>query len=283
MATFPTKRQAKLARTKARKAKKSKASPTLDKEIKRVVVKELHRNIENKTYEYQTPVTAPANIYQIAALSLANWNSSNVIPLSPYTSYVDITQGTGQGNRIGNRIRIVKAMLNMVMYPAQYDPTTNPSPTPQDVTCYIVSYRDSNLKVDLTNALASSFFQSGNTVYGLNGYLSDAVGIPNRDLFIVKHKFTVKLGFALAGGGGVDSNNQSYANNDYKYNQIIRKDITKYLPKSIIYNDTDAVPASQSVWLVIDSVDANGTVPPNSATGYSGRMYYNIAIDYEDA
>lgn len=268
---------------KSNKRKATGRKPVSTFAIKNLIKKQINLNLEKKKAIYQSPTGTPTKMYQYSTNNVTNFNAANVFPITPYTTWLDITQGTGQGNRIGNKIRTMRAFLKIMMYSTQYDVTVNPTPSPQDVNIYICSLKASNLKVDFTTALGTNFFQQGNTYTGLTGTISDCIEPLNKDEFIFYKMMTKKLGFANYGGSGTDGNNQSYSNNDYKYNQMIKIDVTKYIPKRIQYNDTDASPTTRSVWVVINPVDANGTAPYTTAGQYPCNFYYDMEYTYTDA
>jgi len=244
------------------------------KTIKSIVKKEIARNVENKQTSCYLNAVGMTNIGNNTVWSNAG---SGLIPISPYTSFVNVTQGTAQGQRIGNEIKTVKSVIKMVMIPRAYDGAVNPQPVPLDVQIIFFKVKGQDAGYpDLTG-----FWQNGNSQTNLTGTLNDLIQVVNTDKFIYLGQKIVKLGTASYTGNGTSIPDQYFANNDYKFNQILKFDVTKYLNKNYRFNDNDAVPYGNTTWMMINCVRANGT--STQSNGLLGYYWFKQDFIYEDA
>lgn len=261
MKKFAKKRTTKRTRVVRKRAPK--------KSLAMMVRKEITKMAEHKTNQFSTA-------YSILPYNGTSWSTSNLFPVSPYSGFIAIAQGLGEGDRVGDRIRTVKAFLNVVMYPLPYNVTTNPSPIPQEVMLIIFGVKQN----DILPTSLSGLFQTGNTSTAPVGSLVDLTRPFNKDVYQIYHRKIYKLGYAAAVGTGNVAGQQQYANNDYKYNVIKKIDITKSLPKIISYNDTTGIPFSKGVWCATMTVNADGS--SQATTSVPVQMVYTIDYVYTD-
>lgn len=247
--------------------------------VKRYVKQAIHRQLENKSFSIESAETlaAPSNP--------TTFQAGNIIQLTPSNatnSLYTIPQGTGQGNRLGNQINLRKAQFKCIMYPQGYNVTSNPTPKPLDVCIWIFSVKRGVLGLtvaDAWNIFNGTFFGNGNSSNGTVNNIYDIVSDTNNEVLQLHYKRVVKLGAnsnILQTGG-----NAALANNDYKYNQILKINLTKYMPKRITFNDTDANSTTKQVFMIVCPYNADGTTIPS--TNFPLSMYYGVDITYEDA
>jgi len=203
------------------------------------------------------------------------WASVGLRPITPSTSGIDITSGAQQGDRIGNRLTTKKVTLDMIFWPAPYNVTTNPTPVPLEVIIWIIGLKESNVLP--TNL--DDFFQNGNTTTDPNGTGVDVVKTYNKDKWVVHKRVVRKLGYAAYTGSGPNAQAQYHSNNDFNLNQKVRLDLTKYCPKSVVWDDTGN-PTSRGVYIAIEAVPADGGQLNASYT--PARMYYNLNYQWCD-
>lgn len=263
------------------KPKTGRALPTLRK----YVLKQVHRNVENK-------MRMSGGSGLIMPTTHPNYQTHCIFPLTPYyeaglsaTQNLDITQGTGISNRIGNNITTRSGYLRAVIYPRAYGATDNVAPGPINVTFWIFKLKsgqtDSSGNVLAT--LQTNWFKNNNSVGGIQNNLADDVMIPNDSAVTILKRKVYKLGVSetVAGSGGVAAA-QYQMNNDYKYNHIIRMNLTKYLRKKIKYQDNNTMPLTATTWLAITVAKADGSAFANNVQIPAA---YNLEYDYrfEDA
>jgi len=239
--------------------------------IKTYVQKEIARDIENKSVQ----INGGANFGSyLEDLTL------NAYPMLPYTGYWSVTQGVGAGNRIGNQIKTRKLMLNYVLFPLPYDATSNPNPIPCEVIMYLGYVK--NTPAVLPGATDFTYFyQSGNSSVTPAGSLRDLIAVNNKDYWVIKKRWSHKIGFSNNQGTGGVANYQYQANNDFKLNVVRRLDITKLVPSTIIFNDTGSSPTTKNLFLMFEAVSSNGLVL--GAAFKTVTIDYWIDFEYEDA
>ena len=235
----------------------------------------IHKQAENKEADWSAQL-------QPTAFGGTNFNTQNIVPVSPYSSYLQIGQGTSTTQRVGNKITTRKLMLRFVATPAAYDATNNNTYMPQDVTIYFVKSRDTPVSLTSSSGLGG-FFQSSSGSSAPTGNLYDQVKRVNNDAWIVCKKINFKLGWSIQNGqNGANTNASNYfANNDYKYNVIRTINLTKWCPKTVLYNDNNTTPQSPTLQMIILPSNADGTNYANSAQRQI-NMFYQLYYEYED-
>lgn len=137
--TSPPKKSKRVSKRTYRRSNKSPAS--FAKKVQAVVA----RNVENKTIQ-QSYENIP-----IKNRNSSGWAADNFgIPLTPQSGVLDITQGVGQGQRIGNSIKIKKLTMKGVMFPATYSVLTNFAPKPMEIKFWF-GYQKNEPTVKPTN------------------------------------------------------------------------------------------------------------------------------------
>ena len=127
-----------------------------------------------------------------------------------------------------------------------------------------------------------NMFQAGDASYGAVGTLQDMVGDLNRDVNLNYGEFYSKVGNSIEGPAaqGGDATRAFHSNNDFKYNVKFRKDVTKYFPKVIRFNDNSTTPQEKYVWMRSLIANADNTVPGVATDPM--RLQMEIVITYID-
>lgn len=179
------------------------------------------------------------------------------LPVSPLGGVLTIAQGTSQGQRIGNRIKVQKAHLRMDFSPNNYNATSNAVPVPQLVLVWL--YYDAS-NVTAVSSPDSTFLQDGGSTKALVGKAIDMISPVNTDRWKVFKKFVLKIGFASNSGTGAAANSAYYANNGFVVADTLDIDCTSMLPKYIQFNDNSTTPTSRNLLMYAESVNFNGSV-----------------------
>lgn len=248
-------------RTTAKKAKM-----TFNKRVKMVV----SGMAENKVANYR-------NTINMQAATATNW-ATTVIPITPYTSYLAIDQGTGQGQRVGNAIRIKKLKISGVLRPLPYNVTTNTDPVPLFIKLMFMTRKDSSTAVS-TNV--SDLLQYGSSAESPGFQLVNLTRPVNTDDWMVHTVRTFKLGYATYDGTSIDPGAQSFANNDFKLNHFVNIDLTKYCPKLIKFDDNTFLPSTRNIVMYPFVYRADSSTPI-SAAEIPALFEMNLDIQYED-
>lgn len=205
-----------------------------------------------------------------------NYLANNIFDTS--VAWVNIAQGTGEGQRIGNKIKLKKFMFNFIM-----NATTN-TVRPFLVRMWVLTYKFdpngattadvwSSFQKDPPNA--NSFFDNGNAANGMGGTLLDLIQPVNTNAWIVHKCKTFKIGCASAPQGTLTGNN------DYKYTIKSRVDLMKYMSKTIHYNDTSTTSFNKKIFIAFECCPADGAIIGDGGTAAGSQVvnlncFYNI-------
>lgn len=257
-------------RKRAYKPRKPRAKKISDA-VKTYVKKALHTQVENKSVQINFG-NSFGNVLEAPDF--------NAYPMCPLTGFWSISQGTNSGSRIGNQIKTRKCYLNYVLRPNPYEITFNSNPAPTEVQlmlgyvkntpCFLPSSLDINV-----------LFQAGSSTAAPVGSFRDIVSVINTDYWVIKKRWTHKIGYASASGTGGNVVNQLYTNNDFKLNVVKRLDITKMVPATYQFNDNSITPTSRNLFLMYYAVNASGAI--NGSTALPTNIEFWIDYHYEDA
>lgn len=235
--------------------------------VKKYVERRIRANIENKTLQYG---------YGFAISNYFDDTSLNSQWLSPGPT-LQILQGSGQGQRNANRVRIVKATLTYTISPNGYDGLLNPQPRPIVLKIWIGYFKPDpiNKPIDFTQ-----FFQSGNTAVPPNNFMIDMLRTVNKDRFVIFKTITHKIGYSSVNGTGAQPIVQYYNNNDFKFLIMRKINITKYLIQNVVYQDNNFIPSTRGLFMWMQLVGADNTSLNNVI---AASINYFVDLEYEDA
>lgn len=239
--------------------------------VKKIVKKAIANNVENKTTQYYN---TGADIYPSSNASFLG----SILPVSPYASYLGITQGTNQQSRVGNRIKIRNCWIQGTIHAKPYNATTNPTPAPLHVIMWVLYDKTAPTSIP---GPTTDFLQLGSSTSALQNDLMDQWAPVNTDKYRVLTKRIFKIGYAENTGTGSVVGQAYLANNDFKFSQNFKIYLTKYLVKNVRYNDNNATPTTRGLFLMTTVVQANGTNYNTSVV--PAEMQYVMNLDYEDA
>jgi len=203
-------------------------------------------------------------------------NTMNVASMIPYNN---ITQGTGQSNRVGNRIRTRKCVFSFAISPNSYNATNNNPVIPQEVIIYFGVVKNSKAIEPVTSDF-QRLYQSNGTFVAPSGSLLDLTQEINSDYWTIRKICRYKVGTATYNATGASPNDQNFANNDFKLNVVKTLDLTSICPKTVMFNDTVSQPTNDGLYMFVQCVPANGS---QGASLRPLRMEYCIRYSYEDA
>lgn len=238
------KRTAKRApRLRGRRIYRKARKPTMYRMVRKAL------SVETKEIRYN-------GSFAISAYNTSSWAAGALQLLMPVAgSTATLAQGTGQANRIGNKVATKSLIFSGILTPKGYDATLNPYPQPRDVMMVIFSSKSAptDLLVSLPN-----FLQSGNSAVAPTGTQFDTIVPINTDKYTVFYKRIFKIGTAEFAGTGINAINQRYANNDYKYNQRFRINCTRYINKVLRFDDTNNIPNNRFLWVAFLVMNSDG-------------------------
>jgi len=180
-----------------------------------------------------------------------------------------VSQGTGQGDRVGNQVRVRKATLRLNIWCSNAVVNSTIS---KYFDIYIVKNKKSNISVSAGES--SQFLQFGNSSTAYDGDALDGLRTINRDVFIPCYHKRIKM------VNSSDITNQSGTGGSTAV--TLRIDCTKYLKKVQKFNDTTAAPTNDNLFLAIGAafVDLPATAHDPQLVGYYTSEFEYV---YEDA
>jgi len=183
-----------------------------------------------------------------------------------------ITQGSGQGQRVGNMIQIsnfnVRGVLSCDVVPSQSNLTNAPS--------YVKFwfFRPRNcIDYATFNDTLSNFFQNGSASVGFSNTLIDLIRPINKDFFIIYETRKFKLGRSDA-----DPSGNRLGNNDFKLSATFNVNLTKHLPKKIKFDDVTSNPVNTLIIWMAAIYNADGTLVSSTQPQ---NPYSNIKMSFD--
>lgn len=265
----------KYAKAARKRVAKVTAKSNVVKVVKEEVVKRVMEIAETKMAVY------PWTCLQANGLcnyNNASWSTFNILAITPFAGYLTISQGTGQNDRLGNKIRTSRLTYRGVLHANPYNVTYNSSPTPQVVMFVVFKKRDLGGNTLLTSI--PSFYQTGTGATAPQGSMFDICAPFNKDLYEIKYKRVFKVGASVNTGGGTAPNWQNMANNDFSRAAVFNMDLTKYIPKTILYNDGSSTPACDTVYACWLPCPSDGTT--GSSVNVPLQLTSEVTYEFKD-
>lgn len=200
---------------------------------------------------------------------------------------IGVSQGTGQGSRVGNKINVVKATLKGVIHiNTTFDSTANYNMCPLYVAMYIIKLKP-NLSDDqytVSQMITNAFFENGNGQNGFQGRLFDLTRDYNTTVMTVLKKRVFKVGVnSVQSGFGVNApngTNQSYSDGTVGISKMFSIDVTKYLSKTMTFNDGSNSATQRGVWVFWVPLRVDGGLIQTSLGAYTGTRPCYIDMSY---
>lgn len=252
---------------------------------KRVVIGKQTKQIKS-IVDQQIKLNAEPKSVQVYVADLIIYNPANALnfglcqPMSPYGGLngLAINWGTGPGQRVGNQIKLKSIIIRGLIDSTLYNVTTNVNPQPRYVKIWFLTDKLNPL---ITPLIDNTFMQLNNGHNGLVGTSIDMITKVNSDRWTIHTSRMFKIGNASNLYGSTVSNNaQSYSNNDFKYTEMFSIDLTRYCVKNLKYNDNSSDPSTRGMWMLCESVNANGTV--SLIADANINLSYTLDCEYYD-
>lgn len=252
-----------------KRAKRStKRTNKVSEPVKSYVKKLIAKNVEEK---YQSSA--------IGAKSPVVYSNGATPPLLEYsvnamgTALQNVTQGTGQGQRIGNEIILKKWIVKGCVVPG----TTGLTEPVGTLDLYVGYRRD----LTLVQGSLDELYQDGNQTLAPTGLFIDHLYYINKDAYVILKHWKVKLGLAAAAANS--SNNDYQATFDFSVD-LCKKGFKNYRVK---YNDITADPTdlklnSICVFGTWSNFDGSDITAIDNNTGYYEFVTME-QIEYTDA
>jgi len=261
--------------------------------IKKTIKRVLESAAEKKLVNFEDTAMSVCNFQS------SDWITNNIFNLLPHSggpspvALAQITQGVDQGQRVGNRIRTHSVMLKMILRSnAFYDSVSNYNPRPMYIGIWIFKLKPhlNDTSNDVDTVCRNSFFQDGNASQAFSGLQFDLTKTVNSNMVTLLKRKVVKLGMAqYVSAFGINSANnsqQQFANNDFKMSIMAKLNVTKYVPKSMIFNDGTNTPVVRKTWMIFVPFAADGTAYTTAAGIETGpipaRLDFGWQYTYTD-
>lgn len=240
-------------------------------------IKKIARSVVKKQTETKIAQPYTQNNQPITAYDLTTNNFGSEFSL--ITPLINILQGTGQGQRVGNRINvtsmIMKGYINAVRLPTTGGTGTN---DPFYVKMVWLRRKSSLLGVNGVTGGGNAFFQNGNATVAPSNLPTDLLRAINKDVFTVYTSRVFKLGFANA-QGNISGNPPT--NNDFKVSKFFKVNLSKHIGK-LIYDDNGANPNNWACYAVALMCTADGTPITSNATTPICEIHFDVEVKYKD-
>jgi len=260
---------------KSRRTRRARKARVPVRAVRRAVRQAVAANVETK-------VRSVANLGQTLRSSISNvFDTQNIISLGCQVGAIEINQGAGQGQRIGNKITIKKLVFKGTIVPYGYNATTNTFCIPLQIKMFIFYDREDPNALP-TPQLQANFLDFNNSVQALHNDLVDLWAPVNAERYRVLKTKTFKLGFAsndLAVLGTNGPNN--WANNEFKLNCNFSMDITKYMVKKQSFVDNTANASNRQLYAMFVLCNSNGS--PLADNQQPCGLQYQLTCWYKDA
>lgn len=229
-------------------------------------------------------------LYSYATGNAGAIDTAPVFSLTPNTAVTfpqglgALSQGTGQGNRIGNECEFTKGTLRMMLSCNPYDAVSNPNPQPI-IAKIFVGY-DRTQAHGLPEPSLPDFFQDGSSSRSPTGTLLDMFSVVNKDRYVICYSRTVKVGYAeyfgLPATTGVVTPQfyQYYTNNDYKINPVVNINFSKKMIHKAKFDDATNTMTQRGTycWILTSPTTYNSTM-----TGTPLAINCQINNEFKDA
>ena len=240
------------------------AKPKVSKAVKTYVKKAIHTSQENKLWvRYATADT----------ITTAGAGSNpEFINLVPYPS--QSTTGT-QFQRIGNKIKVVKAFIRGHVSLKPYSSTLNPKVGPIMIKMWLVRNKSINSGDISLTSCSTNFFEAQTTFTGFQGNLLDMELTNNKEDWIVYKTKTFELGTT-----GINTSvNPGIAVDNSNYIRPFYFSYGKHLRKQLNYDVNGNAPTNTNLFLITQAVYADGSSTAVDAAQYT----YALRCEFEDA
>lgn len=230
---------------------------TVSRTVKKYVKRTIHANVPLKR-DWNNGSGIVYNSLGLAQLPVQ-------FPILP-----DMNQGTGEGERIGDRIKVRQSHIVVNVWARAYNSITNPGLKEQFVKLWIVKAKQlTQGATTIPNADIARWFQLGSTATGFSNDLTDISRDVNTNLFTVKYQKVCKIGFAGASAGGAAPPLSTTApNNDFKLHHQFKINVGKYMKKMLTFQDNTTPVTNDNLYVVMQTVAYDNTNLINAPVEY---------------
>lgn len=176
----------------------------------------------------------------------------------PYTLNLcpSLAQGANQSQRIGNKIKVQKAICRVRVNALPFDSITNPTTSPIIVTAYLVTNSQITAPTTITAADYNTFFDGGINSFAWQGDILDSLLPVQNGPWKLLDKRVTTLGFSYNTSVGVQT--ATVPNNDTSFTKEFVFDFSNHIG-SLTYPDSDStLPVNKGLWLLFQATASDG-------------------------
>lgn len=194
----------------------------------------------------------------------------DITNLSVHSLIPGISQGTGEGNRTGNKINPV--FLKLTLSLTCFNQAASTPPIYFDM--YIFKWKAANTNQEQPDAIAmNSFLDANASNAAYTGLILDGLRPLNNDLFTqVMHKRIVLF-------NPTNTTSQIASTSVYNPNRYMKIHLGKYLKNTLIFNDNNILATNDNLYIAIGATQTSGGVADVAYGAYS----YVIDMGFKDA
>jgi len=186
-----------------------------------------------------------------------------------------VSQGTGEGNRIGNKIKVTEMGIKGWISISDAFAATGYTGT------VIVKMFIGRLKQTLNNpnvtTLYTRLYDNGNTSISPQNDYFDVLRTPNKDIFMI---YKTKS-FKLAPSQQRTTGGTTVYNNDFKALCPFSINVNKHV-NNLTFDDNNTTPSNQAIYIWFVCVNADGS-PTNALMPPQINLCYDMVVKYKDA
>jgi len=250
-------------RPKGGKTRKVRPAKKVSAAVKTYVKKALHAAAENKVW-----ISYAAN----QTITTASASNPTALGLCPQPA-----QGTSQFQRVGAKIKVVKAFIRGHVNLIPFSATTNPEVGPLYVKMWLCKNKTANVGAISGTNCSTNFFDSATGTTGFQGNMLDLELTNNKDDWIIFKTKTFELNTTSVSpvGGGLNAS----TNDNSRMTMPFYFSYGRHLRKQLNYNGTGSEnPTNANMFLIFQVVYANGS----STAIQSAEYHFNTRVEYED-
>lgn len=267
---MPYKKYGKAPKRKLRqyrkKGKRMAKKPLRNRPALRATIKDvMYRQVETKYIGHGT------DNLQIGSYDVAGGTGMpSRISLGCHDPYMHITQGDKVNERNGNKIKTVSTKIRLIVTPNDYDVSQNPTPQPFFFVIWFLV--DRRAVAGAPSYLLPDFYTNGDLDFAPKGTMMDTWYNSNKDKYTVFKKDVLKVGWSQYTGSGTPTGNT--------FPSVVRRayDLTKYYPKTVMFDDNSGVPQNRGVYMMCEAVPAQG----GYYSGLLAKMSYEQFYKFKD-
>lgn len=188
-----------------------------------------------------------------------------------------LAQGTSPYQRIGNKIKVIRAVTRGYVNILPYNVTSNPLSTPVLIKLYAISAKQLNTTNIATSDINVSFFDVTGGSTGFQGNPLDMTFFTNPEKWHVWATRQFEIGATYASSTGPPSTGGYFDNSNMSKSFEI--DYSDAFKRVVTYDDNNTSPSNVNVFLVFQAIYADGQA---SGTYQMAEYHITSRVEFKD-